>query len=222
MPLSNAPLARVCLAASGVSLLALVALHAVSPELDPAWRMVSEYADGRAPVLLSVFFLAWAVSSWALAAALWVHGGSRVLRVGTVLVALSGVGEAMGGLFDIHHPLHGAAFGLGVPTLALGAVLVGASLGRQQGAWLLAVSQLPWLSIVAMAGSFAVCFSTAEAAGVELSPDAKPWDAVPDGVIAVMGWANRLLVVAYLGWATTVAGLLARGPSGVPADVPAA
>lgn len=199
----------VSLGAGAVALLALLALHGVSPEFDPAWRMVSEYANGRHGWLLSVFFFGWALSSWALAAALWLTGGSWVLRAGAVLVGLAGVGELMGGLFDVNHPLHGAAFGLGVPSLALGAMVVGVSLARRDGKlWLALASQLPWMSIVGMAGSFALCFSTAEAVGITLSPDLEPWTVVPDGVIAVMGWANRLLVVTYLGWAALVASYL--------------
>lgn len=194
-----------------VAALALGALHGVSPEFDPAWRMVSEYANGAHGWLLTVFFLAWAVSSWAISLAVWATGGWGA-RAGAVLVALSGVGELMGGLFDVNHPLHGAAFGLGVPTLALGAPIVGVALAiRDRAPLLAAASQAPWLSVGLMAGSFALLMSTAEAAGVVLAPG-EPWGEVPAGVTAWMGWANRLLVASYLGWTALVARHLLTRP----------
>lgn len=206
--------ARASLLANAVAILALVALHALSPEFDPSWRMISEYANGGFAWVLTVFFFAWALGSWTLAAALWIHGGSWVYRVGVVLVGLAGVGEVMGGLFDVNHPLHGAAFGLGVPSLAVGAVLVGVSLARRDGALRLgALSQAPWLSVVGMAASFMLCFSSAEAAGITLNPG-EPWGEVPAGVTAVMGWANRLLVLAYVGWAAAAARYVERRAEG--------
>jgi Protein of unknown function (DUF998) len=196
---------RVTFVASTSAVLALAALHVLSPELDPSWRMVSEYALGEHGGVLSLFFGAWAVASWALAMGLWARAQSVWARVGAALVALAGVGEAMGGLFDVTHPLHGAAFGLGVPSLAVGAVVVGIGLARRDGAgWLGWASQAPWVSVALMAGSFALCFQTATAAGIPLDPNA-PWTEVPDGVIAVMGWANRLLVATYIGWGVAVA-----------------
>lgn len=196
--------------AAVVALASLASLHELSPELSPSWRMVSEYANGRHGWVLTLFFAAWAVASGALAARLWREPLSRVGRFGTILVALSGVGEALGALFDVNHPLHGAAFGLGVPSLAVGAAVVGVSLARRdRSPWLGWVSQAPWLSVCLMGGSFWLCFSTAAAAGIHLTPGA-PWGEVPAGVVAVMGWANRLLVLAYVGWILAVAKHLSR------------
>jgi hypothetical protein len=98
-------------AAGVVALVALASLHALSPEFAPSLRMVSEYANGRHAWALTLFFAAWAASTWALAVSLWREPLSRVARLGAALVTLSGVGEALGALFDVNHPLHGAAFG---------------------------------------------------------------------------------------------------------------
>lgn len=197
--------------AGAVALAALASLHALSPEFAPSWRMVSEYANGRYAWVLTLFFAAWAVATWALASRLWREPLSRAARVGAALVVLSGVGEALGALFDVNHPLHGAAFGLGVPSLALGAPLVGVSLARRDRSPLLGwASQAPWLSVLLMGASFWLCVSTAAAAGVRLTPGA-PWREVPAGVVAVMGWANRLLVITYVGWILLVARHLSRG-----------
>lgn len=39
----------------------LTSLHVLSPEFDPSWRMVSEYAYGRHGAVLSLMFLAWGI-----------------------------------------------------------------------------------------------------------------------------------------------------------------
>jgi Protein of unknown function (DUF998) len=99
-----------------VSALALVALHLLSPQLDPSWRMVSEYANGHHRWVLTVVFLTWALGSFALAFALLPSGKGWIGAAGLLFLVLAGVGEAMGGLFDINHRLHGAAFAIGVPA----------------------------------------------------------------------------------------------------------
>jgi hypothetical protein len=45
----SAPFATIAIAATAISALALLVLHIVSPEYQPSWRMVSEYANGRHP-----------------------------------------------------------------------------------------------------------------------------------------------------------------------------
>ena len=43
----SVPVARLSIAAAVVVLLLLASLHVLSPEFDPSWRMVSEYANGH-------------------------------------------------------------------------------------------------------------------------------------------------------------------------------
>jgi hypothetical protein len=50
--------------------LLLVCLRVLSPEFDPSYRLISEYALGGYGWLLSVTFLAWGISSCALALAI--------------------------------------------------------------------------------------------------------------------------------------------------------
>lgn len=202
--------ARIALAAGSVALLCLAALHGLSPEFEPSWRMVSEYANGKYPWVLTLFFVGWAVSSWAVAVALWPSAGSWVVKLGLGFVALSGIGAACGALFDVNHPSHGLAFALGVPTHPLGALLVGVPLARHERfARLRWVSQFPWVALVLMVGSFVLLGSSAARVGVELDPT-KPWHDVPAGVTALMGWANRLLVTAYIAWSLVAARLSLR------------
>ena len=90
------PAARLALSTSAVTILLLASLHVLSPKFDPAWRMVSEYALGRYGWVLSLLFLAWGISSWALAIALWPQVATRAGKVGAWLLIIAGLGEEIG------------------------------------------------------------------------------------------------------------------------------
>lgn len=195
---------RVAMAASISTLVLLAALHALSPEFDPSWRAVSEYATGQHGGVLSAMFLGWAVSSWALAYSLWTQVHTRAGRVGLVFLVAAGVGEAMASVFDITHSLHGVSAMIGIPSLSIAAMLITSSLVHMP-AWRSArsamrwTSHLPWISLVLMAASFAAFISTYKAAGGNVTDGVAP-TTLPEGVIAVIGWANRFLIVAYCAW----------------------
>lgn len=192
--------AWLAIAATIVSALALVALHGLSPEFHPSWRMVSEYANGRHRWVLTVVFLSWALGSFALALALRPLGSGWLGVAGLVVLALAGVGEAMGGLFDVNHRLHGTAFAIGVPALPIAAILLTMA-ARKAGLDLpIWAAALPILSVVVMAVSMAMLFSSLKAAGVTLTPGGPPLAALPDGVSAWNGWANRLVFASYYLW----------------------
>src|SRR5687767_9036741 len=103
-------LPKFILATGGMSLLCLLLLHFLSPEYDPSWRMISEYAMGKYKALLTAFFVLSAVCTMMLPFLLWSETVTLWSKIGLVLVFLSGVGALMGGLFDLKHPLHGTAF----------------------------------------------------------------------------------------------------------------
>src|SRR4030095_3870288 len=111
------PTARLAIATSVAVLLLLAILHILSPEFDPSWRMVSEYANGQYGWVLSLMFVAWAVSSWILAFMLWSQINTTAGKVGLVFLILAGVGEAMASVFDINHSLHGLAGLIGIGSL---------------------------------------------------------------------------------------------------------
>jgi hypothetical protein len=195
------PAAYLALSATAVSGAALLILHLVSPEFAPSWRMVSEYANGRFPWLLSVVFAGWAISSFALAAALWPLSASTLGTIGLLFLLLAGVGQTMGGLFDINHRLHGPAAMVGIPSLCVAAVLVTIALSRAgidaPPTW---SAHLPWLSFVVMIGAFALFFSSLKAAGVDMSGQSRPLAELPTGVSGYVGWANRLLFATSYLW----------------------
>lgn len=205
---------KVALIGSLSTLALLAALHVVSPEFDPSWRMVSEYALGGYPWLLSAMFLCWAVSSWALVAALHPVAGSWIGKAGLALLAVSGLGEAMAAYYDVTaQTMHGVAATLGVPTLPIAALLLGVALDRAVGHGagrpaMRLLGHLTWISFLLVAGTMALFMSTYAAAGGD--PTAGPPALLPEGTVALNGWANRLLIICYCGWIAATARRLMR------------
>jgi membrane-bound metal-dependent hydrolase YbcI (DUF457 family) len=85
--------ARLAIAAAAAVLLLLASLHVLSPEFDPSWRMVSEYANGHYGWVLSLMFASWAVSSWALAFAIRSQVRTIAGKIGLVFLIAAGVGD---------------------------------------------------------------------------------------------------------------------------------
>jgi hypothetical protein len=202
--------ARAAIAASAVVLLLLAGLHVLSPEFDPAWRMVSEYANGQYAWVLSVLFVSWGISSWALAYALWPQVQTTGGRISLWFLVAAGIGEAMAAVFDINHSLHGLSAMIGIPSLPIAAMLISVSLVRASE-WasgkkaLLWTANLTWVSILLMGIAFAVMMATYAQAGGDVSASAEVVTTLPEGVIALVGWANRFLIVVYCSWVMTVA-----------------
>lgn len=203
-------LALISLISGILALLCLLILHFVSPEFQPSWRMISEYAMGKHKWLITSFFYFWGASSLVLSLVLWKEVTSGWALFGLVLLMVSGVGEILGGVFDVKHKLHGLAFGLGVPTLPAAALLIGQNLVRSeswnaQSKLLLGASHALWISLVLMALAMIVMMSGFKKAGIPMDPNTEPPEKVPDGVIALAGYANRLLALCYIFWLLVVA-----------------
>ena len=202
--------ARLAIAASAAALLSLACLHLLSPEFAPSWRMVSEYANGHHGWALSLMFAMWAVSSWALAFAIWSQVRTRAGKIGLVFLIAAGVGEEIASIFDINHqPLHDMAGYIGILSLPVAAMLISVGLSRTQP-WsvakkaLLWTANLTWISVVALVATFIIMIITYSRSGVSMNLQAKVI-ALPPGVLAFVGWANRLLVVFFCVWVATVA-----------------
>src|SRR6266704_2425629 len=95
--------ALLAIVAAAAALLLLASLHILSSEFDPSWRMVSEYALGHSGWVLSLMFLAWGISTWALAVALWSQVKTRAGKIGLWFLVIAGIGEALASVFDITH-----------------------------------------------------------------------------------------------------------------------
>lgn len=203
----SATAAAIAILATALSLAALALLHVLSPEYAWSWRMVSEYANGRYPWLLTVVFLGWAAGSTALIWALWPIADTTLGKAGLALLLLAAIGQVMGAAFDINHPLHGPAAMVGIPSLCGGAVLVTMAMSRHDaiGAPPLWSAHLPWISFAAMIVAFVLFLSALSRAGVEVSAQAGPLAELPPGVSGYVGWANRLLFASSYLWVVLAA-----------------
>jgi hypothetical protein len=186
-----------------ISILCLLTLHFVSNEFKPNFRMVSEYALGNHKWLLTVFFICWGLCSIASGLMLWNVVSSNWAKFGVVLLFVTGLGAIMGGMFDVQHKLHGLSFGIGVPFMPIGALLISYHLIKKAD-WqnhstsLLISSHSIWISLVLMAATMFLLFSSLKSTGIVYGPDSPPLSELPKGVIGINGWANRLLVLCYI------------------------
>lgn len=199
-------MAKVAITTSVIAIAILLMLHVLSPELDPSWHMISEYAYGKFGYVLALFFLCWGISSWSTAIALFPLMKNIWSRIGIFLLIISGLGAVMGALFDIRHSLHGAAFGLGVPTLPIAALMISIYLVRTYGMAkikLLISANLTWISIILMAGSLMLFVAALKSVGA-FHPEAGVLTSLPAGVSSGVGYANRLLVLVYIAWLIVV------------------
>jgi hypothetical protein len=209
--MSKITTARLTIIASIATLLTLAVLHFLSPEFAPSWRMVSEYANGDYGWVLSLMFIFWAISSWILAFTIWSEVKTTAGKVGLYFLIASGIGEAMAAVFDINHSLHSLASLIGIGSLPVAAMLISTSLGRTE-TWsgvkksLLWTANLTWISVVLMGITFAILITTFTQAGGDMTSTEVP-TTLPDGVIALVGWANRFLIVAYCAWVINIAWL---------------
>ena len=202
--------AAVAAVTAALVLAVLAALHLLSPEFNPSWRMVSEYANGRYGLLLSFMFGLWAVSSWSLASALRPYLQTRASKIGLAFLVVAGIGEGMAAFFDVNQPLHGVAGALGVGGFPIAAVFITRTLRRLQ-LWsgvrkpLAFTAHLSWVLAICTIGSILLLFVTYTHAGGQVPADGKPLPldtVLPSGAIAVNGYVNRLLIVVFCAWAT--------------------
>lgn len=197
--------AVIAVVASVSALVFLGSLHILSPEFDASWRMVSEYALGRYSLVLSLMFVSWAVSSWALVYAIRSQVKTKGGMIGLGFLVLAGVGEVMASVFDVKHSLHGVAALIGIPSLPIAAMLISLSLRRNQE-WvgekkgLLVTANLTWISYALMTIAAIMMFTGFSQAGVDFNAEPTAERALPPGVIALAGYANRFLIFAYCLW----------------------
>jgi len=215
------PAARLAMLATIVTILLLSSLHLLSPEFSPSWRMISEYAVGRHAWVLSLTFLSWGISSWALVIAIRSQVHTRAGKLGLWLLLMACVGEAMASVFDITHPIgHGIAGLLGVIGFPIAALLLSPALGRNN-TWhtartaLLWIANLSWISVVLLIVTLAIMtMPMARINGGHLPQHAPK--SLPPGVLALDGWADRLIVLTNCAWVLLAAGYaiqMGRKPS---------
>lgn len=196
--------AWLALGTSALFLALLAALHLITPELDPSWRMISEYAIGRHGWVMAVAFFALTASYTSLAGALAAHVKTNGGRFGLALLVVGAVGTAIAAVYPTDPitisrdavtssgQMHGLGAMLGIPTFPFAASLITWGLWRNP-AWagarrslLLAVG-LVWLGLGVFVLSMATQFRGS------FGPD------------VLIGWQNRFLIVAYTAWVIVAA-----------------
>jgi hypothetical protein len=205
--------ASVSIACAAVFLIILILLHFLKRELDPSWRMISEYEIGRFGWLMRLAFFAWGTSVLALLVTIWpsLGGVSGAVARGwfvVIVIALFGAGifktnpitdQTPNPVSTIHN-LCGATVILTFPiaaTLAVISLLHNQSWSTYQGL-LIMVTTLGW---VGMGAYFA---------SVMIARARNPMAGQPGGPVIYMGWTNRFNVGAYVLWVVVVAATALR------------
>jgi len=198
--------ARVSFAAAAAFLALLAALHVLKAELDPSWRVISEYAIGEHGWIMVLAFLSLAVSNVALFAALRSQVRTVSGRIGLALLLTSTVGVIIAAIFTTDpitvsedaRTTAGALHNLG-GTLGIAGPIAVALLGWnlvRNPAWVSArrpilwATALVWVSLLVFYVGLGAMLSQNNG---EFGPD------------VLIGWLNRLDVLAGCGWLLTVA-----------------
>jgi len=199
--------ARLTWGAAAVFLVLLAVLHFLKPEFDPSWRMVSEYAIGRYGWVMVLAFLSMSLSSFALFAAIRTQISTIGGKIGLALLLISAVAIAGAAVFTAdpmtaskeelttHGNLHGLAAMIGIPGQTIAAILISRCLVRIPS-WssarrsLLWSANFIWMSLLLM---IVILVVTLSQNGGNFGPD------------VLIGWPNRLVMVAYCVWLMSVA-----------------
>lgn len=96
----TASLARVSLGTALGAAALIAVLPLVQPGFDPTWQFLSEHALAPAGWLMNLAFACLALSLWAFALVLSRQKPSGLVWVGLILAAISGVGMALGAVFN--------------------------------------------------------------------------------------------------------------------------
>jgi hypothetical protein len=198
--------ARLSFAGAATFALLLAALHFIKPELDPSWHFISEYAIGEYGWIMVLAFLSLALGYASLFFALRSQLRTIAGRIGLTLLLVSALGLSIAAIFTTdpitiskdavttEGTLHNLGGTLGI-AMPFAAALVGWKLTRNP-AWSLAKRPLLWatgLALVAFVVSFVSVAVMVSRSGGEFGPD------------VLVGWANRIEIVAYSMWLMVVA-----------------
>jgi hypothetical protein len=202
--------ARATIAAAAVSLVALIALHILKPELHPSRTMISRYALGPYGWIMALCFAAFGMASGSLAVAMVPHVRAPGGRIGIALLLTAAVGLVMAARFPmdpVNTPraqmshsgrMHSVAFLLGVPSMVLAVLVLSFALrGQLYAGWLLmTIAAVVWISLIVMIAIM-----------IKVGPGRPP---DPNGPERFVGLPNRLLMVAYAVWLMIAAWPVAR------------
>jgi hypothetical protein len=186
----------------------LTLLHFLKRELDPSWRMISEYEIGRFGWMMRIAFFCWGASVIALLVTIWpslqsVSGVISRWWFVVIAAALFGAGifktdpitDDTSSVVNILHKVCGTIVILTFPiaaTLAVNGLL-------HNELWLVSQSQLFLGTVLAWIGMIAF-FAT-----IIITRIKNPSAGEAGGPHVYMGWPNRFLVVMYILWLIIIA-----------------
>lgn len=206
--------ARLAFAGGAASLALLAALHVLRRDLEPSWHVVSEYAVGAHGWVMGLCFFALAVGCASLFVVVRPAATSVAGRIGLAFLIAAVVGLALASVFPMDPitvkpenastsgKMHGVAGMIGIPSLVIAAVILSYVL-RRHPTWepvrlpLLTMAHLSWISVTLMFAFLGVLMK--EGTG---------------GLGGLIGYANRLLMLAYCGWVMVAAWPVLRGGRG--------
>jgi len=186
-----------------VCLVLLILLHFLKGELDPAWRMISEYEIGRYGWMMRLAFFSWGTSVLALLIAIWLSLQPISGIIGRwwfilIVTALFGAGifktdpitDQTSSLVNTIHKICGTIVILTFPiaaTLVVGNLLHHPSWSAYRGLLILG-TVLAWMGMAAYFASIIRARIKDPQAGEAGGPPIN------------MGWPNRFNVVTYIIW----------------------
>jgi hypothetical protein len=195
---------------ASIFLAVLFLLHFLKRELDPAWRMISEYEIGRFGWLMRLAFFCWGASLLALLISIWpylVPISGTVSRWWFLLIGIALFGAGIfktdpitadtGSWINIIHKICGTIVILTFPiatTLAVRSLLHNPLWSAYQSLLIFGIL-LTWIGVV-------VYFAAIIISRIK---DPKVGEAGHPPVY--MGWPNRFDVVTYITWIIIAAGI---------------
>ncbi len=202
--------AQLSIAMGIIEILLLAALHFLSPEFDPTWRVISEYALGNFSWVLSLLFISGTLNVWCLAYSLHKELVTMWGKIGLGFLIASGIGSALASVFEIPHPLHNLAGLIGVLSLPTASMLISFHLNRipkWSGSkniikW---TANLTWIGLLSFVISMIILMVTYTQSGGDMNvmPDAVV-KLLPRGTIAFNGITNRILILLTPLWTIIV------------------
>lgn len=182
-------------AASLIFMILLAALHFLKPDLDPSWRFISEYELGDHGWVMRVAFFCLATSCIGLCLALFGQVTSVGGYFGLALLLISACGMILAGIFapDRVNRLH--EVGAMLDCVPFAALLINWSLSRNE-AWASARRTLFWTAGLPLVGLAIFIVSMA----VML-----PRNGGQPGPEVLVGWPNRIMILAHCAWLMPVA-----------------
>ena len=177
----------------------LALLHVIKPELDPSWRVISEYEIGHYGWIMQLEFFLLTAASIGVFATYWHKLTSKSGRAGLIWLLISAFGMIMGGTFvtdpittvksawttnGILHNMGGAIMIFSTPFVItlITMNLIRQKLAKKKKLLLIVFTVMVWLGFIGYIAITALTYR-----GI----------ANPEVVI---GWPNRIFILGYSFW----------------------